>query len=63
MPDTLKRCSVASENMLHFIGKQASLYPQKMLHIRTVEHLFRYHGVSFPMPRSIFLEPQKVPIT
>ena len=27
-----------------------------MLHIRTAEHLFRYHDVSFPMSRSIFLE-------
>ena len=54
MPDTLKRCSVASENRLHFIGKDAPLYPRNWLHIRTMEPIFGSFGVSFPMPRSIF---------
>jgi hypothetical protein len=38
---------MACQNMLLFIEKHASFTPQKMLHIRAVEHLFRYNGVSF----------------
>ena len=56
MPDTLKRCSAASENRLHFIGKDAPLYPQSRPHNRTMEPVFGLFGISFPMPRSIFFD-------
>ena len=56
MPDTLKRCSAAPENRLHFIGKDAPLYPQSRLHNRAMEPVFGSFGISFPMPRSIFFD-------